>query len=465
MDEKEIRAKMAELHARMQELQAAADAEGRDLTEAEEAEIQNALAEYDNLKAQLEKKEAAAALRARIETEGQHLKASSGRATMPEAPQVAVSDPIAPVATSVRERLVDDPRGGFADYGELCQAVYRSSARGVVPDERLRILGAAYGQNTEIGAEGGFMIAPEFSNRMLTRMGERMDLISKCDVVSMTSNYLRLTGLQDHDRSTTAYRYGGVIVYFVGEADQITRSTLKTRGIDLRLAKLAALSYATEEEVASVANMGQRLLDAHAGAIGDTLNELLMFGTGVGQPQGAMNSPCVISVTKESGQAADTIVFENILKAEENLAEESSEGGEYYFNAECFSQLMTMVMNVGTGGVPVMLVQGGATGRPARTLMGRAATRTNHCEALGDAGDICLADFSKYVLGVRGATQAGSLNIATAMSVHLRFDYAEMAFRSMVEVDGQPYYAQKLKPRKGASTKYESPFVKIAARA
>jgi len=465
MNEKEMREKLAKLHEQMKALNAAAKAEERDLTEEEETQLEELLAEYDGLKAQLEKKQTSAARAARVDAEGEFLSTTTGRITEPEAPKADAGMPEKPVAETVRENVLDDAKGGFVDYGAFCQAVVAGSARGAKPDERLRILNAAYGQNTEVGSEGGFMVAPEYSNRMLTRMGERMDLIAKCDLVSMTSNALRLTGLQDHDRSVTAYRYGGVIVYFVGEADQITRSKIKSRNIDLRLAKMAALSFATEEEIASVVNLGDRLLNAHAGAIGDTTNELLMFGTGVGQPQGAFNSPCCISVTKETGQLAGSVLFENVIEMEADLAEESGEGAEYFYNAECFPQIMVMVMNVGTGGVPVMVVAGGGTDRAAKTIMGRPATKTNHCEALGDAGDFCLGDFSKYVLGVRGATEAGSLKVATAMSVHLRFDYAETAFRSIVELDGQPYYAQSLKPRKGAAAKRESPFVKIAERA
>ncbi len=458
---KELRAKMANLH---EQARAITDGAGdRDLTDEEQASVTRLLDEYKAVEAEanaLEEKAARqAALRQQISDAGDTLEKSHGRV-------LGMARPTADRRTqethaamdSSRERVLDDPKGGFRDYGEFCSSVILAATPGEAVDERLRIIDAAYGQNIDTGSEGGFQAPPEFSNKMIARMNRRLGLAGKADVVSMTSNYLRFTGLQDHDRSTTAYRYGGVIVYMVGEGKQITRSTQKTRAIELKLHKMCALSYATYEEIKAVANMGTRLLDSHGGALGDTMEEQMMFGTGVNQLQGAFNAPCCVSVAKESGQVADTIVAENVAALEGALAEESEEDAEFFYNSECFPQLLFMKVDIGTGGAPLMTVGRGMEGKPFRTILGRPAHKTNKCEALGDAGDICLGDFSKYVLGMRGT-------VDTAMSVHLRFDYVETCFRSIVEVDGQPYYEQALTPRKGASGRTVSPFVKVAERA
>lgn len=182
-----------------------------------------------------------------------------------------------------------------------------------------------------------------------------------------------------------------------------------------------------------------------------------MFGTGVGQPLGAFASDACISTTKETGQAADTVVFENIVNASANLWEQSAGKANWYYNQECLPQLRTMVISVGTGGIPVWLPGNITSGIP-NTLDGRPAYSTEHCEALGDAGDVVVGDFSQYLLATKGTVQ-------TAMSVHLRFDYDEIAFKSTFRVDGRPAWEQSLRPRKGASAKRVSPWVKIAARA
>jgi len=458
---KKLRAKMAELHEQMAAITAGAG--DRDLTDEEQTQVSGLMAQYNEAKAEAEALEEKisqqATLLQQVADTGAELEQSTGRTVAAVTPVGdTVTQDVTPLTSGVRPRLLDDPQGGFRDYGEFCQAVIAGSRPGAKPDERLLIVSGAYGQNIDTGSEGGFLAPPEFSNQMVARMNRRLGLVGRADVISMTSNYLKFTGLQDHDRSSTSYRYGGVIVYMVGEGKQITRSTLKTRAIELKLHKMCALSYSTYEEIQAVANMGSRLLDAHGGALGDTIEEQMMFGTGVNQLQGAFSAPCCVEAAKETGQAADTIVAENIAKMEETLAEESLENAEWFYNSECFSQLVFMVVNVGTGGSALMVTGRGLEGKPFRTILGRPSTATNKCEALGDAGDICLGDFSKYVLGMRGT-------VDTAMSVHLRFDYAETAFRSIVQVDGQPYYAQALTPRKGASGRTVSPFVKLAERA
>ena len=98
------------------------------------------------------------------------------------------------------------------------------------------------------------------------------------------------------------------------------------------------------------------------------------------------------------------------------------------------------------------------TAAPTNTIFGRPANSTDHAEALGDSGDILFADWSQYLLAMKGTT-------ATEMSIHLRFDYAETAFRSMFRVDGRPAWDTNMKPRKGAAARRVSPFVKLAARA
>ena len=211
--------------------------------------------------------------------------------------------------------------------------------------------------------------------------------------------------------------------------------------------------------MADVANFGSRLMDKQAVAIADDLVECIMFGTGVGKPLGAFvgTSPCV-QVAKETGQTADTIVAENIINMNSVIYTGSRGKGNWYYNGEALPQLETMAIAVGTGGIPAYWPAGGlASDSPAR-IKGRPAYETDHCSALGDAGDIVFADWSQYLLATKGS-------VNTAMSIHLRFDYDEVAFRSTFRVDGRPSWDSNLKPRKGDTDRRVSPFVKLAERA
>jgi len=373
----------------------------------------------------------------------------------PESP-VANSAAVSSGLTDLRER---DPQGGYARYDDFLRDV-REACDPTQPklSDNLRVIQAAYGQNAEAGSEGGFLTPPDFSNRILEKSAGDLPIIEQCDRLTLSGNSVVITGMADHDKSGTTYRHGGIVVYWVGEGESITRSSLKFRQIVLRLHKMAALSYCTEEELQDVANFGSRLMAKQASGIRDELLEAILFGTGVAKPLGAFvgTSPCV-QQSAETGQAADTIVAENIINMNSVIHSPSRSRGVWLYNGECLPQLEAMALSVGTGGVPVFMPAGGLSDASYGRLKGRPAFETDHCEALGDAGDLVFGDFSQYLLATKGT-------VDTAMSIHLRFDYAETAFRSMFRVDGRPAWDTNLKPRKGASTRRVSPFVKLAAR-
>ncbi len=65
---------------------------------------------------------------------------------------------------------------------------------------------------------------------------------------------------------------------------------------------------------------------------------------------------------------------------------------------------------------------------PFGTIFGRPVVITEHCQAARTTGDIILADFSQYLIGGK----AGRTGPAMDKSIHLRFDYDEVAFRAVM---------------------------------
>ena len=88
----------------------------------------------------------------------------------------------------------------------------------------------------------------------------------------------------------------------------------------------------------------------------------------------------------------------------------------------------------------------GAANSPLSTLLGRPIIPTEHCQTLGDVGDIIFTDLSAYASGTRGG------GVRADTSIHLRFDFAETAFRFMFEVDGKPWLLSALTPANSANT-------------
>jgi len=189
------------------------------------------------------------------------------------------------------------------------------------------------------------------------------------------------------------------------------------------------------------------------------VDDALVRGTGAGQPLGILNAGCLVSVAKEAGQGAATVLAENIMKMRSRLFASSRQNSVWLINQNVEPQLHSMSLAVGTGGVPVYMPAGGLSNLPFDTLYGRPVLPIEQCATLGTAGDIILADFSNgYILAEKGGIQAD-------MSIHVQFLYDESVFRFVMRVDGQPVRATALTPYKGGASDTQSHFVALATRA
>ena len=432
-----------------------AEQEKRELTEEEASKVDALLEEAKTLQAEIDKAKANDDRKKRLSDATASLSQPSNRTPgITQALSLAVPDD---AGISTGDSRVDrDPLGGFDNLNEYFIAIKAAGRPGHPVDARLLTIEAAAGANTEYGEEGGFLVLPSVSNTFLEKAMAALPILAQCDKLTLTGNSVTVKGLSDHDRSGTTYRYGGIVVYYVGESDEITLSHLKFREVTLKLNKMAAMASVTEEEMSDVSNFGSRLTTKMGSAIADTLTRDLMFGNGVKKPLGAFNSNCCVSAAIETNQTADTIVFENVVKMMQRLYPEGYGKATWFCNQEGLIELATMYISAGSGGVPAWLPAGGISGLPYQTLMGRPLYLTDKCKALGDVGDFCLADFSQQLLAMKGGPQ-------TAMSVHVRFIYDESLFRATFRVDGQPGWDRALTPENGTDTL--SPFVKLAERA
>jgi len=355
------------------------------------------------------------------------------------------------------EPLYAEPKnhkGPFNNFGEQLMAVVKSSARGATIDNRLLTVQNASGANETIPSEGGFLVQQDFISEIQKVMFDQSPLLTMCRQVPISgnSNGVKLNGIDETSRATGS-RWGGVQGYWASEASTVSGSKPKFRKIELQLNKLMALYYATDELLADSSAMESVLSQAFAEELSFLAVDSLIRGTGAGQPLGILNSGALISQAKESAQAADTIVHENISKMWNRLLAPSRSNAVWLINQECEPQLDAMSLAIGTGGTLSPLAMEYMT---KGTLKGRPVMPMEQCAALGDAGDIMLVDPTMYLLATKGAPQMAS-------SMHVQFLYDEMTFRITYRLDGQPVINSPITPYKGANTL--SSFVSLAARA
>lgn len=444
MNEVQLRKLAAEKVVAARAIQEAAAKEARATSVEETNQISALLEEHNKLLASADAAH-------RIEEAEQRLKAPAPRKV-----EASSGEALAPAEAKDHEKAA---RCGFDHLGHFASACARSMTPGQhVTGEEINMLAAASGANQGVGSEGGYTVPPAFSTTIWDGLNDGVQ-----NLLGLTDNYTvqgeSLTFVANAETSrASGSRYGGIAAYWIAEAAQITSSKPKLRTLKIEPHQLAALCYVTDKLLKnSTVALEQYLTRAATEEIGFLVGDAIVNGTGVGKPLGIMKSGATISVAKESSQANDTILEANLSKMWARLHPRCRASAIWLINVDVepqLDQLYQPVKNVaGTenvGGYKSTVFEAGS-----RTIKGRPVVPVEYCQTLGDLGDIILVDPKSYITGTRGS-------VDTAMSMHLRFDYAESCFRFMFEVDGQPWLQSALTPANGSNTL--SSFVTLAAR-
>ena len=379
-----------------------------------------------------------------------------------EALATELAAPAAPLTVPDGTRIIASPdRAGkdtFLSFDENMMSVMNAARPGGVVDPRLFNISAATGLNETVGSEGAFLIQQDFSNELLEEVFATGVLAAKCrrQPISGTSNSIKINGVDETSRAVT--RYGGVKGYWADEADEKTASKPKFRKIELTLKKLIGLCYLTDELMEDVPAIGAFVKDAFIGEFGFLLDDAIYNGIGGGQPLGILNAGSLVSVPKEGGQVARTVMTENIVNMYARRFASMTNNYVWLYNQNIEPQLFTMSLAVGLGGGPVVYMPpGGLSDAPYGRLMGLPAIAIEHAATLGTIGDIVLANLPNgYILAEKGG-------IKSDISIHVRFVWDEQVFRFILRIDGQPVRATALTPAKGAEQ--QSHFIALATRA
>ena len=346
--------------------------------------------------------------------------------------------------------LQDDPKCGFKDIGEFVLAVHRATANHVI-DERLTIGAAAPAtfSSEGVGADGGFLIPPEFSTQIFSLSLEGDALLPLTDNNNISGNSMAFP--RDE---TTPWGTNGIRCFWESEAAAatLTKPIFKTEM--LRLHKLMALVPVTDEMLSDGPAIASYITRKMAESIRWKTNDAIVNGTGAGQPEGVFNGAALVTQAKEAGQTADTIDVNNVSKMFGRMPASSIGRAVWLIHNDAFNQLIVMTV----GNAPIWTPPStGVQGSPAGSLLGRPIIMSQSAQTLGDKGDIQFHDFSTYTT----ITKRGG--IETASSMHLYFDAAVAAFRAVFRVDGQPAVRSVITPANGATTL--SPYVTLAIRA
>lgn len=432
MNPDQIRARLAAIAARLEEIQVA---DGEAFTEEQQIEVNGLGEEYDGLKAQLDTAEKRASMLA-------DAKASAGRKTTSPAPANGTETRI----EMGRDRAARF--GGFQSSGDWLMAVKTAGQTGEIH----KTLKAAVAQE-KVGEDGGFLVPEEISEGILKKLDTADEsLMARSQFIQVSGNALTVN--VDESNPWT----GGIQCFWTAEGAVIGESKPNFKQASWRLQKIAALVKATDELLDDATALGSYISNNAPNAFMHKINSAILSGNGSGKPQGIINSPFTVTVAAESMQTADTINAQNVAKMFGRMLPTSIGNAVWLVNPACMDQLRLLVDNNGNF---IYLAPGGfgnqIAGAPFGTLLGRPVIpMMGSIPALGDVGDIQFVDLS-YYWGIRKAA-----GIKSATSIHLLFDKEQTAFRFSMRLDGRCPFQAPVTTEFGAFQM--SAFVLLAAR-
>jgi len=357
-------------------------------------------------------------------------------------------------------------RSAFPLGQQMQDIVAVTARRGDVAAAESRLEQVANRMNTQLRAVGdgmvekvdslgGFLLQGESSIDLMTRGFNNSEVLKRCDKRTTSKQSVEIVGIDETSR-VTGSRGGGVRVYTDEELDQMTSSKTKFARIKIEPKRLTGLYHASEELLSDAPMLEGEMASLFGKEFAFKAQDLVIRGTGSGQAQGILTANCLITVPKDSGQGAKTIISQNILDMRARIAGMKKDL-VWLTNRDCYPQLPLLSVPIGTGGalVPLYDPKWNKGDGGGEAIGGIPMVEIEQCSTLGTKGDIFLVDFSQYICADKGT-------ISSANSIHLKFDYNQTTFRFIYQFDGQPRWKSALTPYKGSAT--TSPMVTLAAR-
>lgn len=291
-------------------------------------------------------------------------------------------------------------------------------------------LATSFGSTLD-GQSGGYAVPVDVAEAIL--MPDTGALLPLCRELPIT----RGNSIELPLDTATPYGSGGVIAEWEGEGGDLPERKPRFNMDRFLLKKLVALVPVTDELLEDSAALAAWLPLALQTAVTLKANDAIVNGPGAARPLGIRNSGALITVAKESGQTAGTIVAQNIGRMLDRSL--SPMDSVWIANPSAYSKII------------LLSLWDGAT----RTLAGLPVVCSDACAVPGTPGDLILADMRYYV----AATKTPQLN----GSMHLWFDQDVTAFKLVFRMDGMPALSAPVTPPNASATK--SHFVTTAVRA
>lgn len=361
-----------------------------------------------------------------------------------------------PVKKFRRQQRIPNYKPQFKSFTDFLRLGFRNENEfGVKHKAATDMLLKANAINTLDSESAGSLVLPEFAPDIASIFYQN-DILSRTRQFTIGGNRMEFPKMQEASRANGS-RSGGILGYWLDEGDLATGSKPAFQGTELKLKKLCVVVYLTDEMIDDNSYaLEQWVREAVQREISFLVGDSFFNGPGGSRPLGILNSPSLVTVAKESGQAAGTIKAENVMKMYSRRRLGQNVGDyAWYINQDCEPQLFGMTLGTSGSQQVVYLPPGGLSGSMYGTLYGLPVIPVEFCSTCGTVGDIVLSNFKNYYTINKGGVQEQA-------STHVEFLRGQTALKFTIRIDGRPIFDTATTPFKGTNT--QSDFIALETR-
>lgn len=320
-------------------------------------------------------------------------------------------------------------------------------------------IGVRKGMEESTGTLGGFWTAPEtYEKSILMEQVEDAAILPGVTTVPLTSRAHTWPALNQYQAPTkgNSAMLGGVTVSRSGEITQRSKTQPVPAKVKLEANDLVAFTQFSRDLMADDATgtLTMMLTMLIGGAIGFRRDYEHIWGTGLGQPMGIMNSPALMTQTRNTTLIVKWTDFAKMLSRLTPQARKRAVVVAHPYHMETLLEMQD------PAGHYIYIPNFPSNNRGQAQVGGNNNTDilgnlpviySEKMAAPGTTGDFLLVDRKAILSGILGGLEFG-------LSEHFLFDTDQVALRCKIRDDAQPWVVAPFIIADGVGTNKVSPF-------
>ena len=335
--------------------------------------------------------------------------------------------------------------GEVAGWAELATAA-RDLKAGQRTDVTDRLAKLQNAMSERVPSQGGFVVPELLRSDMVLASLESAIIRPLATVLPVSALRTGIPMVDDTTHASNAL-FGGLTWNWTLEGATITATTPAYGRLILEAKKLAAfLTSVSDELIADAAAFEAFLRTAVPLGLAWSEDQAFIAGSGTGQPQGILNAPCAISVTRSTSSKVLQIDIVNMVT---RMLPQSLRECIWLCSPDVVGQLLQLYLLIGT--IPTSAATAPSawlTGNPSDgwTLLGRPLFVTEHVPPLGTKGDLILVDPKFYVIADR------KVMTIDASATGAGYVADETNYRFISRLDGRIWLQSPVSPQNASAT-------------